>query len=171
MNQKLKLISSKKSYMQIDFAFAIFLFLIFFASIYSYYLSSINSYDLTFKDSKLIAQSQDICKLLISSSGIPNNWESDISKLKTIGLLKINSSILDPNKISLLTPTNYLNISDSLNIANILNIKIKGLKTNTIYLDFGFNSSNSIPKLTSKYNCYANYNNLEMAKILVEVWQ
>ena len=112
----------------------------------------------------------DLCNLIINSPGVPNNWESNITTIQSIGLRSINSMNLSSNKINNMINSNYLNIIKNLNKNYIYSINIVGLKTNTNYLNFGYSINNSNTKYFSDYNCYSNYNN-EIVRITTEVWK
>ena len=51
-----------------------------------------------------------------------------------------------------------------------LGIKISGLDTNNIYLNFGAFGNNLSDISYSEYICYSNYNS-EIVKVYVEVWE
>lgn len=160
--------SDKKGFVQVDFLFAISIFFIFFYFVFSYYYDGLSSFRESSEILEFHSNSKDICYSLVSQSGIPNNWESDIDTLEFIGLKETTSKNLSSSKIAQLTSGNYFTVLDSLNISGFLYLKITGIDTQTNYLDFGVrdNLSNTV----SSYTCFSNYNS-EPVKVFVEVWK
>lgn len=169
MNQKSQLHSNKNGFLQIDFAFAVLTFFILFFISYTIYNSYLeNDYDGT-KNKLYLSESKDICNLLISTPGYPLNWETNLSQVVFIGLKNSSSNSLNSSKIAVFTNSNYLNITDKLYLSDeYVNIKVTGIKTNTSYVDFGYNLA-SLNDFSS-YTCYSNYND-EVVKVKVEVWK
>lgn len=167
MKIKSRLHSNKLGYLQIDFAFVVLIFFLFFYFIYTEQDTMNNSFKNIGDINLLIADSKDICFLLTKTSGYPDNWETNISNLNFVGLKNISSNNLDINKISALTTENYFLILDSLNISSYIVIDIKGLSSQTDYLNLG---NSTYTNLVSSYSCFSNYNN-EQVKVNVEVWQ
>jgi len=166
MNQKLKYhYLNKKGYLQIDFAFALFIFVILFYFVHSYVVEYETFQNDVYNYNNLDSISNDLCNLLISNSGYPLNWESSIPSIKTIGLKEISSSNLDSNKINVLNNSIYYSILDSLGLNYYnLNIKIIGITSKTNYLNFGiWDDTKSISSV-----CYTNYNS-ELVKVIVGV--
>lgn len=169
MYHKSQLLSNKKGFLQIDFAFAILIFISVFFIFYQFYDSyNINSQkDLT--SNILLSDSIDICNLLISTPGYPQNWEDNISSVVFIGMKNITSNTLSTQKVANFTSSNYIQLIDTLkfNDTKYVNIKIIGVNNNTNYLDFG-----NFPAVRdfASYTCYSNYNG-ELVKIQVEVWK
>lgn len=159
---------NKTAYLQIDFAFVVLIFFIFFFTIFQ--LQS-NANKNTISKLDLIqtkSDSFDICNLLISSSGNPTNWENNISSLNFLGLKNISSYQLNINKINALNQANLDKIYSSLGISNILKINIIGLNSSTNYLSFGYEPENY--SVVSSNSCFSTLNG-EIVKINVEVWK
>jgi len=164
-------LNNKNAYVQIDFTFAIFLFFIFFMTIYGFYEDNSNSLDYSFKYSKVNSESVSLCKLLLNSGGSPNNWESNIGNLIFLGLLNESSNFIDSNKVSILNSTNYQNVTDFMNLNYVINFKLINVSTNYSYLDFGFSSKNYFPKYNSISSCYGILDDGSDVKLIVEVWE
>ena len=169
MKIKFKSDLGKKGYVQIDFTFAVFIFFTFFLSVYGLYDYKLNSYDDTMKINSLNSKSRDICYLLAYTPGIPTNWESSVPSTNLIGL-KVNglNHTIDSSKLSSLNSTDFFTIQSILNITDFYRISIKGLETNTSYLDYG--TASSLDALYSTYTCYSNLN-AEVVSIVVEIWK
>lgn len=169
MNQKSQLLLSKDAYLQVDFAFAALGFFVLFFISYSFYDSyNENNYEWT-KNKLYLSDSKDICNLLVSTDGYPQTWESNISSAITIGLKNSSGNILNSSKIDVFSNSNYLNITDKFYLdQSYVNIKIIGLRTNTSYVDFGYELT-PIEDFSS-YTCYSYYNN-EIVEVKVEVWK
>lgn len=165
---KFNLLNYKKGYLQIDFAFVALIFFILFFIIYAFYDSYNINLDNDLNNKEFNQNSKDICYLFISTSGNPQNWELEISNLKTIGLKNISSNSIDANKLAVLNSSNYFTIIDKLYLnSSYVNIKIVGLKTNSTYLNFGDQGKIVV---FQDYTCYSNYNGEEV-KVTVEVWE
>lgn len=168
MNQRF-LLHSNKAYLQLDFAFAllIFLLLVFsFLSVYSNFEEDqINQIELV----KHQSLANDFCFILSSTPGSPSNWYLNPTNLNFIGLLENSSSSqISPTKLSfLLNQSNFLLISDLLNFEYFVNLKIYNLTDNSL-----IGSTLSTPLVSnflSSSRCYSNYNNTPVS-LLVEVW-
>ena len=86
MNLRSKLQLNKKAYLQLDLAFALLVFIIFFVLVYGYvvsYKSESNFNNLVFDNN---VDSENICKLLIKSEGSPQNWNLNVSEANFYGL-------------------------------------------------------------------------------------
>lgn len=167
MKLKSRLFLNRKGYLQIDFAFAIFIFFLFFYIIYikydTFYISEIDS----FNENKVIYSARDICNSFIHTSGYPLNWDGNGTNLKMIGIKNFNNNELNGTKLSYYDLTNYFSILDSFGRdLDFIKISIDGITTNTNYLDFGngYLSDNYY----SSYNCYSNYNS-ELVRVNIEV--
>lgn len=160
--------SSRKGYLQIDFAFVVLFFTLLFFAVYSIHSSEMKDRKNELEIQQLHSQSEDICYMLVSGPGQPTNWQKNISSLKVIGLSSTTNHSLDSSKINALNLTNYLRITNSLNIDSYPNIHIEGMETGTVYADLGRNvPSGSLFEGTA---CYSNYNG-EHVKVEVEVWK
>lgn len=168
MNQKSKLNSGKKGYLQIDFIFAFMIFLFFLLNIFTYYKTHKNVMEDSFEETRLQAEARDICFLLIKNPGKPTNWENNISSLTFTGLKSESENELDANKISNFSNSSYFTIANSYDLKGFVYITIKGLITNSTYLEFG--SLPSTGKISRNYQCYSRYNN-ETVEVLVEAWK
>lgn len=159
----------KKGFLQIDFAFVALIFFLVFYFIYTFYGSYQENLNQDKSNTLFIADSKDICNMLILTPGYPSNWQANISSLVFIGMKNISGNYsLDSSKINAFNSVNYLNITDKLYLENeFITIKIIGLKTNTSYLDFGEESN---VYQFSIYSCYSNFNN-EPVKVTVEIWK
>ena len=169
MKQKLMLKLNKSGYLQIDYAFALLIFLLFIYIISIKYNNYNNSvYDSTIQNQKIF-MSRDICQLLISNSGLPMSWDGNISKFEMIGLKNNNNNnFLNSTKINYYNNlSNYQVISSSISKDYLIKINIIGLLSNITYLNFGGNISNNI-FIDTNYICYSNLNS-EIVKIEVEV--
>jgi len=158
----------KKGFLQIDFAFVALIFFILFFMTYTFYNSYLENLSSDMTNKIFTADSRDICNMLVSTPGFPQNWEADISTLVFIGMKNISANYsLDSLKIAEFTSENYINITDKLYLEDeFVTIKIIGLETNASYLDFGEELSSS---QFSLYSCYSNYNS-EPVKVMVQIW-
>lgn len=165
---KFKLNLDKRGYVQIDFSFAAFIFFTLFLVVFSFYDSQKNSIEDVITSTNLQADSRDICYLLISSPGIPNNWNDDLSSMSLPGMKSSTNNSLDPLKVSEFSLNNYFTIIDNFNTGDFMYLNIEGLRTNSTYLSFGVSGEGSA--LSSSYTCYGNYNS-EIVRLLVEIWE
>lgn len=168
MNQKLELISNRKGYLQIDFAFVVLIMLLFFFLIHNMYKQKEDSYEKTILINELNADARDLCFLLSSTKGSPNNWEVDINSTFFVGLKSENFNLSSSKIIFLNDSNNYFDIIDNLDYENKINLEIVGLESNTVYVNLGTNLDN-VSVYFAKYSCYSNYNG-EVVKFNVEVW-
>ncbi len=159
------ILKSNKSFLQIEFAIVLLLFLIIFFFIFTQ-MSDIK--DLSHRRKMYIElenDAKDLCFLLSKTEGVPNNWEKNVSKLKTLGLFNISSGELSSSKINTLKALNYSFLYNRTKISNFY-LEIKGLNNNTNYLNYGYNTNRTH---SSNYNCYSYYNN-EIVKLEVITW-
>ncbi len=170
MNQKLnyQLKNNKFGYLQIDFAFVVFIFFSFFYIIFLLVSSSFSDKDLEIESMINSYEANDICNLLISNSGMPLDWENDINTIEYFGLKNISSNSINSNKLSLFTLDNYFILLDSIGFDRGLKIEIIGLNSNINYLNFGYNFT--FDSIVSSSSCFSRYNS-EMVMVLVEVWK
>lgn len=163
------ILNKKKAGIQIDFAFSIFIFLFFFIIFYSFYSNSYLSQKNSLVSSDLNAISGDICEILVSSSGMPYDWESD---LDTIGFAALKSNVnnsLDSGKLMSFSDENYWNIVNSYNLEGYnLNIDVVGLNSGIEYLNFGADVEEYHVRFSNSV-CFSNYGG-EIVKVKVEVW-
>ena len=168
MQHKLKQDSGKKAYLQIDFAFAILIFSFFILATYSYYKSYEGAQLDALEFSKLESDARDICYLLSSTPGSPNNWEESFTATQFFGLKSATQRNLTLNKITVFNSSNYFGVIDTMGLEeNFIKITIEGLQTNTSYLNWGV--SGAVDSYKGTNVCYANYNS-EIVRIYVEVW-
>ena len=160
----------KKGYLQIDFLFAITAFLIFFYTIFLLYEQNYNGLENSIQLDYLQIASRDICYMITSFSGIPNNWETDTSTIQSLGLLQIDRELLDLDKINALTnQSNYFTVLDSLNVSSFVFINISSTQNSSSFV-FGSRPSELSTKGT--YTCYASiWNQNHLARVFVEVWR
>jgi len=171
MSQKSKLnYYNKNAYLQIDFAFAVLIFTLITFFILNYYFANYQEKVNIENKNILEPLTKDLCNLLINTPGVPNNWENNLSSLKSFGLKNVGNMNLSTSKINMFTNINYFNITKNLNQDYIYSIKITGLQTDTNYLDFGYADNRTLIKYSSIYNCYSSYNN-ELVKISVGIFK
>lgn len=157
---------NKIAYLQIDLAFTLLIFIMFLFVIINMYNSKFYEQKQTNDYILVQSESEHICNLLISSSGVPNHWNQNLSTLVSIGLLDDGGINLSSNKLNVLNNSNYLDLTNNWNQNYFYHINIIGLKSGIDYVDFGFdNLSNNI---CSNYICYSNYNS-EIVKVDVGV--
>lgn len=164
-----KLRYNNSGYLQIDLAFGLFIFIILFIFVYNFYAHYKADLGVDNQILELQSDAQDICFLLSKSSGLPQNWETDINNTIFFGFKNINDSKLNLVKINQFRNDTYFTIIDKMNISANLAIRIEGISTNTHYLSFGVLATEINPKYAN-YQCYSNYNS-EIVKIFVEVWK
>ncbi|MDA3856504.1 MAG: hypothetical protein PF569_09695 [Candidatus Woesearchaeota archaeon] len=170
MSQKLICRLNKKGYLQIDFVFAILVFFMFFFVIYSSYSSYSSNFEKTVIYSEIEIDSRDLCFFLVNTNGNPVNWELDIYNVNFLGLRSSSNYSLDSLKIAEFNDVNYHSILDVLGLDDSnLNIMIKGLSSNSTYLNFGISSDN-LGVYSSMNSCFSNYNS-EPVIVFVEVWK
>ena len=159
----------KKGFLQIDFAFVALIFFILFFMTYTFYNSYLENLSNDMENKVFTADSRDICNMLVSTPGYPENWETDISSVVFIGMKNVSANYsLDSLKIAEFTSANYINITDKLHLEDeFVTIKIIGLETNTSYLNFGEELITMYQ--FSLYSCYSNYNS-EPVKVMVQIW-
>ena len=161
---------STKGFIQIDLAFVILIFFILFLTIHNLNKSNITGYEYQFEKNKLNMQARDICLLITSTPGEPQDWENKtFNQTKLLGLRETSNNSLSSNKINKLKTQTYLNITDKFNTNSYSNIKIKGLETNTNYLKINADTQNKTIR-TGNYVCYSNYNS-EIVEVLIETWK
>jgi len=160
--------SNKFGYLQIDILFAISLFFIFIFITYGYYSENFSSREGNFEMVKLNALSRDLCMISVSSPGIPDTWEENVSSMKFFGLKNVTSFGLSFSKLDVLNSTNYFEISDRLNVDVIFYLGIVGLSSNVSYLSWGYMGDES--NLISTYSCYSEYGG-ELVQVYVEAWK
>lgn len=170
MFQKLIYHSNKKGYLQIDFAFAVLVFFMFFFVIYSNYSSYHSNFQKSIAYSELELESRDLCFFLVNNYGNPFDWEADIFNVDFLGLRSSSNYSLDSLKIAQFNNVNYNLILDYFGFDDLnLHIEIKGLISNSTYLNFGI-SSNDLEAYSSSNSCFSNYNS-EPVLVFVEVWK
>lgn len=160
---------NKKGYFQLDFLFVVLFFIIVFSLIYSLHQSHLNHYDKTIEQKILNTQSQDICGMLISQQGNPNNWEENLSTTTFFGLQSQNSTALSTNKINVFfNQTNYADIIETINIEGVLYVSIENTQTNTLLYELGEPSQRDAQR--GQTRCFSQYNSSDV-EITVEVWR
>ncbi len=167
-NSKIGKVYSKKGYLQIDLMVSMLIFFFIVFLVFNFFNIFSDSSDESLVIQNLASDSRDLCFLLSSSSGYPNNWETNISNLGFIGLKEVDSNFLDSSKLAVFNSTNYLTILDNLNLSGFFKIDIVGLNSQTSYLSLG--SSGGTSSSFSKSICYSNYNS-EIVQIITEVWK
>jgi hypothetical protein len=170
MNRKLSQKLIKKGYLQIDVIFVILVFFTLFFIFHTMIFDNIVGYEKDFEKNKLSLSAKDICILLTQTSGNPNNWETlNIENVSFFGLKNISSNQLNSVKISKFNTSNYYDIINKFDIGGYFNIKIIGLETNTVYLNFLNLNIDDENILTGNYVCYSNYNS-EIVEVQIETW-
>jgi len=160
---------NKNGFMQIDFAFAVLIFFLFFITISGLYNSEISNQKKILEISELEITARDICEIIIKTSGVPMDWENDINSIKMIGLKNIENNSLNVNKVNKFNNTYYSNfIQNTLPKEFIYYITITNLKDNLVKGNIGYE-----PKTNSKigvFNCYSNYGGNKV-RVGVKVWK
>ncbi|MCA9486380.1 hypothetical protein H6501_00150 [Candidatus Woesearchaeota archaeon] len=160
--------SGTRAYLQIDFIIAMVLFFSFFFSITTY----INAKEKMEEDhiTNLLEQAfaNDYCESLISSPGLPQNWEEDITTLVALGLKNSTNENLSTAKLAYFSNDYYANLLTFSSEMYNLDVTILGLTTATQYAHFGARAASTTMRASS--SCYANYND-EVVQVLVEVWK
>lgn len=163
-------LKSTKGYLQIDVAFAILIFFLLFLTIHSSIQSKKESNRNLIISNELEMLARDTCMIITSQPGIPNTWEhNNISETQLFGLKSTNGNELDTTKISRFNSTNYFFIRNTFDENIYISIKIKGVNSQTNYLDFGINTKNTNIR-SGTYNCYSLYNS-EPVQLIVEAWK
>lgn len=161
---------NNKGYVQLDFSFAVLIFVTLLISFYFIYDSYQKNLNDNYEFTKLDSDSKDLCFFLISNTGNPINWNDDINNSLYIGFKNTNSSSLNSSKISSISNSNYLDIISKLNLNHYsLYISLTGVTSNTRYFIFGV-SSNNLATYKSSYSCFTNYNS-EISIMEVEIWK
>jgi len=159
---------TKNGFLQIDFAFVVLIFFLLFYLTYVFYDSYNQNLAEDLESKMMMADSIDICNLLVSTSGYPKNWENNLNTLSSLGLKNESSNYIDPNKLSKFNSTNYFTLIDKLNLnGSYVSLKLVGLKTNNTYLNF---AEYTLFTNYYTYQCYSNYNNEEV-KLEVIIWK
>lgn len=168
MSRRYKLGLIRKGYLQIDAAFAILVFFILFLFVYNLVEDSRNSKEDMFIVNKFEADARDICRLLVLGPGMPYDWQDNISRTQFFGFKNISTNSLSLIKMQQFNSTNYFDIIDIFSLDSYLNIKVTGLTSSNVYLDWGYNANISVK--SGNYICYSNCGG-EMCKVSVEVWK
>lgn len=167
MITKLRL-NSTKAYLQIDFAFAIFIFVTILFSFFFVY----GNFEEKLEVEKNIIQhkslSNDLCFLLSNTQGIPINWTQDINNTIQYGLYDKNLKQISHEKYSLFAnSSNYYKIQNTFNTSLFYTIKIFNSSSNNLMTRFG--STPDFPDFLEVSRCYSIYNDTP-AYMQVEVW-
>lgn len=168
MNQKY-IYNSNKAYLQIDFALAIFIFLLVVSTFLFTYSSFEKSNSSKIENLKLQSLSNDLCYILTSTQGLPINWEENSQEPQFFGLLNLSNSQLSEEKINyFFNQSNFFEIQQIINTDFYFTLTLKNLTNNQIILKLGItpNFSNYIQSST----CYSMYKNNKVS-LLIEVWQ
>ncbi|MFW6009302.1 MAG: hypothetical protein ACOCP8_08580 [archaeon] len=170
MNQKLLQKSIKKAYLQIDVIFIILVFFTLFFVVHGIVFDNIVGYEKEFQQNKLSLDAKDVCILLTQSSGNPHNWEIlGLEDVDFFGLKQVGLDGLDDAKILAFNNSNYYQIINKFNINSYFNVRIVGLETNNVYLNFIDLNLDHDNILTGNYVCYSNYNS-EIVEVQIETW-
>ncbi len=166
----MKKIPKKKGYLQIDFAFAVFIFFYIVFVIYGLYSFAYASHNQEIEFMELSSLPRDICNYLISSPGYPLGWEAmSLNQAISVGLRgdSFLDNSLSSDKINIFgNSLNYNSISDKLGLDEIVYIRIDSVDNSINYLNFGFPSDT----LKYSYSCYSSVNS-DPVVIYVEVWR
>ncbi len=169
MGIKLKFgLDKKKGYLQIDFAFAILIFILFIFFSYQYYVDFVNATENNFEVNRLNGLSRDLCSMFVLSSGKPSSWELDVSTLESVGFRESGSYNLSLAKVAAINNSFYYDVLDNMAIDDDVYLVVTGVESGTNYLSFGIAGDYGV--LSSSYVCYSVYNN-EIVKVYVEVWK
>lgn len=160
---------SKKGFLQIDVAFAVFIFFTFFLVIYGIQSDFFLSKNKVLMLQEVQADSRDICFLLTRSEGVAYDWEYDLSTLRYVGLKNHTGMVLNFEKINSLSTAGYFEILNAMKFEKNLYVNIQGMQTNSDYLMFGHRIPDGA-KVFSSYTCYSFYND-EFVSVYVEVWK
>lgn len=160
---------NKSGYLQIDFAFGLVGFLIFFILIYGLFIDYKNDLIVENKLVELNSNAQNLCFEFINFEGSPKNWTNNLSDVNYIGLKQNDSWQLDMGKFVNLTNDNYFEILNKLQIKSNIGINIKGIDSETEYVHFGV-FPDKISVIYGNYVCYSIVNS-EIVRIFVEVWE
>ena len=168
MIYKLKYSKRKKAYLATDFIFAILIFFLILFTIYSQIVAANESKEEVNSQVRLKNEATDICKLLVSTQGLPKNWDTSLSSLQFPGLLSSDNVTLSQNKVESFNNSNYFTIKDSLGVKSNLFIEIEGISNDTSYISFG--SKPSIENRKAFSQCFSTYQS-EIVKVEVLTWQ
>ena len=118
------ILGSKRGYLQIEFIFIVFFYLIFFTMFYVINNDFFDSMDYKEEQIYLDATAQDICQMLTQFEGKPVDWDANMSEMSSVGLYDLDSKGLDENKVnSFFYEGNYPYIMRSLNVPVILYVE------------------------------------------------
>lgn len=160
---------SNKAYLQIDFAFAVLVFILVFFIFFSDFSNFSKSQNLEIEVIKHQALANDICYLLTSTKGFPNNWNLNPTTASFYGLLNstINKTI-DPIKTNIyFQEDNYFLIQEKLQTSYLFSINLINISDSSIIYSLG--SSSNFPNIIQSSSCYSNYLGSTVL-IFVEVW-
>lgn len=167
MKTLLKL-NSTKGYLQIDFAFALFIFVTILFSFFFVYGDFEEKLELEKNIIKHKSLSNDLCFLLSNTQGIPQNWTKDVNSTIMYGLYDKNLSQISHEKYTLFAnSSNYYKIQEVFNTTLLYTIKLYNSSSNTLISKFG--STPQYTKILEISRCYSIYNNTPVY-MQVEVW-
>jgi len=161
-------LGKKKGYLEIDFAISILLFFILFTSVFLLYQSYRDLENKKLILTQMDSEARNFCVLLVSSPGVPQNFENDINSMIQPGFREATSNNISQAKFQVFNSTNYFTILDSIGADYFIYLELRGLSTQTKYLTFG--TKHGVNSLFSNYVCYSNYNG-EIVRLFVEAWK
>ena len=163
-------LNNKCGYLQIDFAFAVLVFIMFFFVVFSIFNSQSSNYKKSSIYAEINVEASDLCFFLVNNYGYPTNWENDILTADYVGLRSLSNFSLDAAKIAEFNSFNYNLILDDLGFDDVnLYINIYGMVSDSTYLDFGV-ASEDLKAYVSSTSCFSNFNG-EPVVVFVEVWK
>ncbi len=157
-----------KAYIQIDTAFIVLMFILFFTFVVYRVESFKNTYNYEIEFLNLKSQSDDICFMFSYTSGDKYDWENNFENVSMIGFLNDDNSGLNMSKVEFLNDDVYFDFIDKLGVKDHLYVRFSYINS-TLIKEFGFASYN-YPVVFSNSICFIDFED-EIVKMEVKLWK